>query len=86
MALIKHGSSNDLLITHKTLYIEDVCVHTAFRRLHVGTHLLDHVEGIAKSLEIERIDLSVWSFNEAAVSFYEAWGMRPQRVIMEKRI
>ncbi|HIU76365.1 MAG TPA: GNAT family N-acetyltransferase [Candidatus Pelethocola excrementipullorum] len=86
MALIKNGTDNNLVVSHKTLFIEDVCVHPSFRRLHVGTLLLNHVESMAKALGIERIDLSVWSFNETALSFYSSWGMKPQRVIMEKKI
>ncbi len=30
--------------------------------------------------------LTVWSFNRSAVAFYEAMGMTPRNVVMEKKL
>lgn len=44
------------------------------------------LESEAKKLGIERIDLTVWSFNEGALNFYRSCGLDPQRIVLEKKL
>lgn len=40
----------------------------------IGTALLDHVEGVLRDRDVERLKLSVFADNDGAVQFYESTG------------
>lgn len=65
IAQIKLPIKNDLLRGNRIVYIEEICVSTAFRKKGVGKRLYEYIENFAKEREIDRIDLNVWSFNKA---------------------
>ena len=66
-----------------TLYIDDICVDEAHRRLGVATALFEHVKAYAQSLGCYHITLNVWEMNPAARRFYERMGMKPLKTVME---
>ena len=68
----------------RTLYIDDICVDEAFRGQGVGRDLYDYVLGYAKEQGFYNITLNVWSCNPGAQKFYEAMGLVPQKICMEK--
>ena len=43
-------------------------------------------EDVAKAYEATGIELTVWSFNQDAIRFYESLGMTPMNMTMEKRV
>ena len=67
----------------KTLYIDDICVDEAARGRHVGKTLYDYVISFAREHEYYNVTLNVWSCNPTAQAFYEAMGMKPQKIGME---
>lgn len=67
----------------KTLYIDDICVDENCRGMGVGKILYDHVISYARSGGFYNVTLNVWSCNPGAVSFYEAMGLKPQKIGME---
>lgn len=76
---------NDNILTDvKTLYIDDLCVDEDKRGLHIGKQLYDYVVAFAKDNNFYNITLNVWSCNENAMKFYQACGLAPQKVGMEK--
>ena len=75
---------HQLLEDAKTLYIDDICVDAEARGRHVGRTLYDHVIGYARENGFYNVTLNVWSCNEPALRFYEAMGLEPQRICMEK--
>lgn len=76
---------NDNILTDvKTLYIDDLCVDEDKRGLHIGKQLYDYVVAFAKDNNFYNITLNVWSCNESAMKFYQACGLVPQKVGMEK--
>ena len=76
---------NDNILTDvKTLYIDDLCVDEDKRGLHIGTQLYDYVVDFAKKNDFYNLTLNVWSCNESAMKFYQACGLVPQKVGMEK--
>lgn len=84
MAKLRKTAANPILVTHKTLYIDDIFVYPAFRHRHIGHEILLFFEYAGKRAGAERMDLTVWPFNESAVSFYKNHGMKEQRLILEK--
>ncbi len=67
----------------KTLYIDDICVDEACRGQGVGKTLYRFAERYAAENGFYNITLNVWCCNPGALRFYEAMGMRPQKIGME---
>ena len=67
----------------KSLYIDDLCVDEACRGQHIGTALYRHVLDFARASGCYNVTLNVWSLNESAMKFYQAQGLKPQKVGME---
>ncbi len=63
--------------------IVDICVSLAHRRNGIGTKLFEACKARAKALHCQTMDLRVWSFNKAAISFYESCGMHNRVQNME---
>lgn len=75
---------NDNILTDiKTLYIDDLCVDETIRGRHIGTRLYETVLDFARKEGCYNVTLNVWSLNESAMKFYEACGLKPQKVGME---
>ena len=76
---------NDSILTDiKTLYIDDLCVDEKLRGRHIGKELYDAAIKLAKESGCYNLTLNVWSCNPSAMRFYEAQGLAPQKVCMEK--
>ena len=80
----KQIKGDSVLTDIKTLYIDDICVDEAARGKHVGTALYDYVIDYAKKSGCYNVTLNVWSCNPTAMKFYEAMGLVPQKIGMEK--
>lgn len=66
-----------------SLYIDDLCVDETLRGQHVGKSLYEYVLGFAKEHGCYNVTLNVWCCNESAMKFYEACGLKPQKIGME---
>lgn len=75
--------NNNILTDIKTLYIDDLCVDENLRGQHIGKRLYDAVIAFAKEQACYNVTLNVWSLNEGAMKFYEACGLKPQKIGME---
>lgn len=76
---------NDNILTDvRTLYIDDLCVDEGKRGMHIGKQLYEYVLDFAKKNKFYNLTLNVWSCNENAMKFYQACGLVPQKVGMEK--
>ena len=72
------------LVDRKSLYIDDVCVDENERGKHIGKTLYEAVIGLAEEKGCYHVTLNVWDLNAGAMRFYEALGMTPLKVTMEK--
>lgn len=75
--------NNNILTDIKTLYIDDLCVDGKCRGKRVGTALYEYVSDFARKSGCYNLTLNVWACNESAIRFYEALGLRPQKIGME---
>ncbi|MBQ7776666.1 MAG: GNAT family N-acetyltransferase [Lachnospiraceae bacterium] len=80
---IQHLNDN-ILTDIKTLYIDDLCVDEEIRGQHVGKQLYEYVLAFAKEQGCYNVTLNVWELNFGAKKFYEACGLVPQKIGMEK--
>lgn len=78
----QHKGSN-FLTDIKTLYIDDLCVDETIRGQHVGSRIYEYVVDFAKREGCYNVTLNVWSCNPPAMKFYEACGLKPQKICME---
>ncbi len=79
----KQVIDNSVMTDIKTLYIDDICVDSGARGKHIGKSLYDFVIDYAAKNGFYNVTLNVWCCNEAAMRFYEAMGMNPQKIGME---
>ena len=79
----KQVVGDSVLTEIRTLYIDDICVDSDARGKHVGKTLYDYVVAYAKRQGFYNVTLNVWTCNQAAMKFYEAMGLKPQRIVME---
>ena len=75
--------ADNILTDVQTLYIDDLCVDEKARGQGVGRALYDFVRGFAKESGCYNLTLNVWACNENALRFYEACGLKPQKIGME---
>lgn len=81
--VFQQHEEDSVLTDIKTLYIDDLCVDSAYRGQHIGTELYDAVVEFAKQSGCYNITLNVWTCNESARKFYEKCGFQPQKIGME---
>lgn len=66
-------------------HVGEICVDEGYRRQGAGSELLKFVKDDAKEKGFPRVELDVWSFNDA-LSFYEAEGYTVFRRYLELRL
>lgn len=71
---------------YRYIHIHQLSVHPAFRRTGIAKALVAAVEKHAVMENINRIDLTVWNFNEEAIAFYGACGFKPDLLRMYKTV
>ena len=80
---IKPAPGLPMMVPHRILYIDDLCVDAYARRKHVGLWLFDHVKQEARRLGCDTVTLNVWEGNDAALAFYKSMGMKTRSRLME---
>lgn len=73
-------------VSHKTLFIDDLCVDEAARGQKIGEQLYRFALQYAKEIGCYNLTLNVWSANKSALRFYERQGLTPQETRMEQII
>lgn len=81
--MFRRFPADNILTDIKTFYIDDLCVDEKARGQGVGRALYDFVRGFAKEHGCYNLTLNVWACNENALRFYEACGLKPQKIGME---
>ena len=81
--VFQQHTGDNILTDIRTLYIDDLCVDETRRGQHIGSQLYQYVLDFARKNGCYNVTLNVWSCNEAAMKFYEACGLKPQKVGME---
>ncbi len=67
----------------RLLDVDQMSVNPEYRSMGCGDALMDAVFDLAKSLDIQRVILNVWAFNERAIAFYKRQGFAPRDIRME---
>ena len=67
-------SNYSTFLTRAGLYLEDIFVLPSYRRQGIGKALLARVAAVAVERNAGRLEWSVLSWNQSAISFYESVG------------
>ena len=62
---------------YKSLYIDQICIKKEYRHKGTGHKLIEYVKNFAKEQGINRIELTVWTTNNNAKSFFRKAGFEP---------
>lgn len=81
--MFKQYKHDPVIADHTTLYIDDLCVDEQCRGQHIGTAIYEEILRYAKTRRCHNVTLNVWSCNPSAMRFYEALGLKPQKIGME---
>ncbi|MCL2512472.1 MAG: GNAT family N-acetyltransferase [Oscillospiraceae bacterium] len=84
--IIMRLRGNSLKNDREWLCIDDICVDESYRRRGVGRKLVDFAAAFAKEKGLPRIELNVYENNIDAVRFYENYGFKIQKRVMEYEI
>ncbi len=76
----------DITKKRKIMAIHELGVDSSNRSTGFGTELMNEAIRIAKDKKCEEITLSVWSFNEKAISFYIKNHLEVQCMRMELKL
>lgn len=68
---------------YRNVYVDDLCVDASAQKRGVGRALMEHVFSYARGIGAHNVTLNVWCGNDGAIAFYEALGMREQKLCME---
>ncbi len=81
--IVKEHKLDPVIADHTELYIDDLCVDENRRGQHIGKALYENACRYARQRGCYNVTLNVWNCNEGAMKFYEALGLKPQKVGME---
>ena len=80
---LKNPAFTSTMVSHKSLYIDDLCVDEKYRGEHIGEKIFEYVKEEAKKLGCYEVTLCVWNGNDTAEHFYENMGMTTKERVME---
>lgn len=80
---LKQQPFSNNMIPFSVLFIDDLCVDTNIRGMHIGQMLFEYVKKEAVRLGCYEVTLNVWEGNNSAKAFYEKMGMTPKETQME---
>lgn len=78
----KQPFSNNM-VPFTSLFIDDLCVDSSIRGMHIGQQLFEYVKQEAKERGCYEVTLNVWEGNTNARKFYEKMGLKPKETQME---
>lgn len=82
VAEIKHLGDNEITKIRDILFIEYIIVKDEYKRLGIGTAMLNHMKQFVKTNNISSLELTVWGYNEDAIKFYNK-NLKVKRAIYE---
>ena len=70
VAEIKHIGDDEVTKIRDILFIEYIIVKDEYKRLGIGTAMLNHMKEFVKTNNISSLELTVWGYNTGAIKFY----------------
>ena len=67
-------------------FIYDLNIYKEYQGKGYGLKAMEEIENIARSLELEKIELHVFGHNTKAINLYEKLNYRKTNIIMSKKL
>lgn len=83
LAQLSVHAENPYAYATRVMHVDQMSVNPEQRGRGYGDTLMCHIFDLAKSMGINKVTLSVWTFNQRAISFYERHGFTARNVRME---
>lgn len=85
--LRKNNTPNrETVVKQSYIFMEDFGVNKNFRKKGLGRLLFDKAIEFTREVGATSLELGVWEFNDTAIKFYEAMGMKTQARKMEIKL
>jgi broad specificity phosphatase PhoE/ribosomal protein S18 acetylase RimI-like enzyme len=81
-AVVNETPQAGLLKPRRWLNISNITVKSVYRNQGIGRALMQQALSLAKQLNLQAVELSVWEFNDGSRHFYESLGYRTSRRVM----
>lgn len=83
IAEIKHIGDGEITNYRDILFIEYVVVLDEYKKMGIGSKMLNYMKHFAKQKALASLELTVWGYNKNAIGFYEKNDMKIKRTIYE---
>ncbi|MEG2985817.1 MAG: GNAT family N-acetyltransferase [Peptostreptococcaceae bacterium] len=67
-------------------FIYDININENYQGKGYGYRAMKEIEGVAKTLGLDKIDLHVFGHNEIAINLYEKLGYKATNIMMSKKL
>ncbi|WP_110928979.1 GNAT family N-acetyltransferase [Bacillus massiliglaciei] len=81
---LRNYPENAFKKAYKSIYIHQISISEAHRKMGYGTKLMDEITGIAHTNGIEKVELDYWTANDMAETFYRKNGFTNYREFVYK--
>src|SRR5690349_2821513 len=85
-AIVKEAPDFPVLVPRRYLLVDGIVVRSGFQKQGIGKVLMDEVREQAIARDATSMELSVYDFNETAISFYESLGFQTLSRKMRKEL
>lgn len=86
MLVVRERPENLFCYARKSIYVEQIAVPEQYQGHGFGKALIDAAKKLATDLNISKIELDVWAFNEKAQAFFNAQGFEKAREVLIAKI
>ena len=83
-AYVRSVQETPIRIPSRVGEVDHIVVKQAYRRCGVGRALMERIHQWAAQMKVNRLELSVWNFNNEAQDFYRGLGYGPAFIRMWK--
>lgn len=85
-AFLKPPAPMPRMKVRRVVMMDELCVREDRRRQGIGNALLGAVRTAAQETNAVALEMTAWSFNDAAMAFYRQAGLRERTVVFETGI
>lgn len=86
LLLVKEQPENAFAFVRESLYIDQICVLSAYQNTGAGSLMMERTEQLAKELDIKRVELDHWTANTAAAAYFRNRGYSLYREQLFKEV
>lgn len=83
---LKSSPQNAFMKPHRSVFVHQISIIDGQKRRGYGSHLMNHIYDIARSNDMDLVELDYWLDNEQASNFYNKQGFVEYRKFVYKKL